>query len=784
MKDRVIKKFFLLTIIHRLLLILMFYPILSIAQVQTWAYIIEPQFDNANNFSEGYAAVKKWNKWGYIDKNGKQIIDFQFDFAGKFSEGIAVVQKGDKWGYINKQGEMVSDFIYPSAFSFSDGLAKVRNPAKRNLLYGFINRKGNLVIDYHYYSAESFSEGLAGVNKGNFGFIDKQGKIVVKPQFTSISPGGFTNGLAAVEKDKMWGYINQQGVVVIGFRFDFAFSFSDNNLACVKMNGKYGFIDRQGNIIIDCQFQSSSRFYEGLACVKRWDKYGYIDCDGKLIIDYKFAYADEFYGGLAAIKTINGSWGFIDREGNIIIQGFQKVKPNIEGLAAALERDSEWGYIVHKSPIYLVQKIVEQKINQWQQKGKYEKTTDYLSRVTEQFRKLKAEQFKKEAVSRVALEYCSWEDITSEYDADNEVCKITVGGIIPFYIKVPINEAQQFEENLQNLSFSKQQYALCEDDAIMLLYSEIYNPNNSKHYTYLSGEDHQFNIAQIDMNFDPLDISIKKEEVLKPTLIQTSIKVGKSDVDINIPVTSVINKNTFAVVIGNENYENEIPVNYAIIDAQTFKKYAVKTLGVPENQIHYLQDATFADMLDEIEWLNSITDAFENEARIIFYYAGHGMPDEASKSAYLLPVNGTSSRTRTAIQVDELYAQLTEYPTKQVTVILDACFSGSSRNGMISSGRGVKIKPKENLLQGNLVVFSAVSGDETAHPYNEKQHGVFTYFLLKKLQETKGNISYKELSDYITTEVTRLSVINNKEQNPWINASDDIESEWENWRFR
>ena len=257
-----------------------------------------------------------------------------------------------------------------------------------------------------------------------------------------------------------------------------------------------------------------------------------------------------------------------------------------------------------------------------------------------------------------------------------------------------------------------------------------------------------------------------------------------SDVDANIPINKTSNKNSFAVIIGNENYENEIPVKYAINDAQTVKEYAINTLGIPEKQVHYKKDATFTTMLDEIEWLNNIAKAFENEARIIFYYAGHGMPDEATKSSYLLPVNGTSSRTRTAIKVDELYAKLTEHPTKQVTVILDACFSGSSRNGMIATGRGVKVKPKDNLLQGNLVVFSAVSGDETAHPYDEKQHGVFTYFLLKKLKETNGNISYKDLSDYITTEVTRLSVINNKEQNPWINASDDIESEWENWRFR
>ena len=63
---------------------------------------------------------------------------------------------------------------------------------------------------------------------------------------------------------------------------------------------------------------------------------------------------------------------------------------------------------------------------------------------------------------------------------------------------------------------------------------------------------------------------------------------------------------------------------------------------------------------------------------------------------------------------------------------MDACFSGSRReNGMIVSARGVAIKPKKDIVTGNVVVFSAADGSETAYPYKEKGHGLFTYFLLK-----------------------------------------------------
>lgn len=260
--------------------------------------------------------------------------------------------------------------------------------------------------------------------------------------------------------------------------------------------------------------------------------------------------------------------------------------------------------------------------------------------------------------------------------------------------------------------------------------------------------------------------------------------IPKSDIDKNIPVNATDNTKSFAVIIGNEDYKNEIKVEYAKNDAQTFKDYVIKTLGVPEQQVHLKENATFGDMLGEIEWLTNVGKAFGTNAKLIFYYAGHGMPDETSKTSYLLPVDGRSSQMRTAVKVDELYASLTQYPVKQATVFLDACFSGAAREGMLTSGRGVVIKPKENILSGNLVVFSAVSGEQTAHPYAEKYHGLFTYFLVKKLQETKGNVSFQELSNYIATNVNQISVVKGKEQTPKVNLSNDVLSNWMNFKLK
>ena len=210
----------------------------------------------------------------------------------------------------------------------------------------------------------------------------------------------------------------------------------------------------------------------------------------------------------------------------------------------------------------------------------------------------------------------------------------------------------------------------------------------------------------------------------------------QSDVDVSIPQGLCKNEQTFAVIVANENYRREAKVPYANNDGEIFKEYCIKVLGVPEKNIKYIADASLNDLKYNLNWLKQVMDVYQGEAKVVFYYAGHGIPDEANKTAYLLPVDGYASDIATGYSLKMLYGELGQMPAKSVLVLLDACFSGSKREGdMLASARGVAIKVKPNEPKGKLVVFSAAQGDETAYPYKEQGHGMFTYFLLKKLQE-------------------------------------------------
>lgn len=258
----------------------------------------------------------------------------------------------------------------------------------------------------------------------------------------------------------------------------------------------------------------------------------------------------------------------------------------------------------------------------------------------------------------------------------------------------------------------------------------------------------------------------------------------QSNVDTYLAVTDEQDANTFAVIISNEHYKHEVAVPYALNDGAIFKRYLMKTLGVPEKNIKYVPDASLNDMNYNLKWLENIINVKDGEGRAIVYYSGHGMPDEDSKKAYLLPVDGYSTEPTSGLSTETFYKRLGAMKSRQTLVFLDACFSGAKRDGgMMRSARGVAIKSKKETVTGKTVVFSATEAGQTAYPLNSKEHGMFTYFILESLQKSGGCISLGELCDRVTKMVDQTSMLENeKKQTPTVSASLGA-SDWRNWQF-
>ena len=259
-----------------------------------------------------------------------------------------------------------------------------------------------------------------------------------------------------------------------------------------------------------------------------------------------------------------------------------------------------------------------------------------------------------------------------------------------------------------------------------------------------------------------------------------------SDVDKNIPFNASDNTNTFAVIIANENYQYESAVEFAKHDGEMMKQYCTQTLGMPEKNVRLVENATLNNIRAALGWIKEVSDAYNGQAKVVFYYSGHGIPNEATSQAYLLPVDGTGRDYNTGYPVSKLYEELSSLQAQSVVAFMDACFSGAKRSGeMMASARGVAIKARQDTPKGKMVVFSASQGDETAYPYKGQSHGMFTYFLLKKLQESNGDATLGELGDYINSKVRQCSIVeNSKSQTPTVVPSATVASEWRSMKLR
>lgn len=185
---------------------------------------------------------------------------------------------------------------------------------EKDAKYGFkLKSTGEIITPLKYDDTWLFSEGLACVQSNNkWGWVDKTGKEVIPMMYDDADP--FIEDLACVRLNGKWGFIDKVGKIVISIMYDGAYSFAEG-LASVKLNSKCGFIDKAGKEVIPLKYDTAHSFSEGLTAVKLNDKYGFVDKTGMVAIPLKYDWAFSFAKGVAPIK-LNGETFYIDKNGN------------------------------------------------------------------------------------------------------------------------------------------------------------------------------------------------------------------------------------------------------------------------------------------------------------------------------------------------------------------------------------------------------------------------------------------------------------------------------------
>lgn len=180
-------------------------------------------------------------------------------------------------------------------------------------------------------------------NGDEFQYIDKEGKIVINPQFSTATV--HRDGIALVRttgKKALWGYINEEGKYAIQPTYKTATVFSEGLAWVVTENGAPTAINTKGELKITLQDAETVKiFQEDLAAFSVTQdskvKWGFVNKEGKVAIPPQFATTGNFSGGKCAVQNEEGKWGYIDKEGKIVVSyQFDNANKFVEGQAVVV----------------------------------------------------------------------------------------------------------------------------------------------------------------------------------------------------------------------------------------------------------------------------------------------------------------------------------------------------------------------------------------------------------------------------------------------------------------
>lgn len=708
--------------------------------------------------SDKYIIIKQNGKLGALDSTGNNVIPCIYDniilnhenMKLFHDEGLADVLKNDKMGCVDKNGKIVIPCIYDNNilnFARYDGIIHALKDYEEVML----NMKGHTISPKASTewvicpnAEENDSRELICVEKnGKHGCIDKNGKLVIP--FISDTHIFFNNN-------------GNYAVISQGWNWD------ENNYK----RGNFGYINRKGEIVIPCKYAYATDFIGKYALVETQ-----ISSDDGLTAENMTECIDENGNAKYRFDTnevvyVNGNdvynTTFTDTQ-NISL--YRKFSLSSNGIICDKNRDGGFSFKVldgswHKD----LEKMVFDKLTAF---GSFKKDIALVEKngqkwfINENGKNILHEKF--DNIGTITVGPYGWGDVERE---------------VPFILNDRFILSE--ENGLQGLVDIKQEKVLTP-----CIYEEIGGVSK--------GENHWKNQIYQDMikvkrngKYGYVDVRTG-EEIISCEYNSTTARFKKfqylynnqkSNVDENIPICNTPNSNCYAVIIANEKYTREQNVPYAMNDGKVFSEYCKKTLGLPDNNIHYAENVTLNDIKYHLAWLKNQVKMAGDDAKAIFYYAGHGIPNESDRTSYILPSDGFAFDVNTGYSLKDLYKELGDLPSKNIIAFIDACFSGAQRSEQANAeARRVAIKAKPDRPTGKLVVFSASQGDESALPYDKERHGLFTYYLLKKLQDTNGDASLGEITDYVKQEVAKQAI---KEKNKIQTPSVYNSSEMEDWR--
>jgi hypothetical protein len=165
--------------------------------------------------SEGFRAIYKDGKYGFIDDRGRLRIANRYEDVKPFSNGLAAMRIRGKWGFIDESENIVIQPVYDDVGSFSNGVAIV----KQNNVSGVVSTTGKVVLPLRYDEVVKNKHSRFLLKQhGLYGIADSNGTVLINPKFEEVTDT--SNGYVIARRNGKYGLLTLQGISTIPMIYD------------------------------------------------------------------------------------------------------------------------------------------------------------------------------------------------------------------------------------------------------------------------------------------------------------------------------------------------------------------------------------------------------------------------------------------------------------------------------------------------------------------------------------------------------------------------------------
>lgn len=348
-------------------------------------WVIKPLYDDASVFVEGVASVCRNDSCFYINKEGIKTSPFYFDEAENYQNGTAIVKKGKYYFLINRSGQFITNG-YEDMNMLSDGL----HVCKQNNLYGAINHKGETVIPFMYKQLGNFKKGYAYYLSNHYGLVSitnttltaqwdwvsdvdanslvtvKRGEkfglmaldeqLLINPEFDVINIA--KNGVYILVKANFYGFYDAKErcfITSIDYNYDKKFDtdyYTNGTQFKLIQNGKVALIDANGRFSINFGVYDDLFFAKcDVIRVRKNNNYGFVDRKLKTLISAEYTEASDFDNGVAIVSK-KDNYYLINKEGEVLVNMGQKIE-KITSSVYLTNEEGFWGLVNHQGVVLL-----------------------------------------------------------------------------------------------------------------------------------------------------------------------------------------------------------------------------------------------------------------------------------------------------------------------------------------------------------------------------------------------------------------------------------------------